>query len=119
MLWHEVSSICSIYDTYIVLFLHKLWCVPLIGRLVQGIAICSTNSRTGLDQLACRSTTFASYSIVVLDPGVLQLSDLMELFEGNELLLEVFSVEVIIVVEAKDSIVFQFLLEELANLGCC
>lgn len=41
----------------------------------------------------------------------------MELFESNQLLLEVFSIKIIIVIKPKDSIIFEFLLEELSNLG--
>lgn len=117
---HELSSICSICDTCIVLCLHQLWgcCkVLVIPRLVQLTTVCSANTRTSLNQLTRRSTALAAYSIVVFDPGILQLSDLMELFESNQLLLEVFSIEVIVVIEPKDSIVFEFLLEELPNLG--
>jgi len=90
-------------------------------RLIQSLVykVASANVSTGLGELArwaAAGLRTMTYPVVVLDSCVLELSDLMEFFEGNKLLLEVFAVEFVEVVIAKDSIIFQFLLEKLSYL---
>jgi hypothetical protein len=55
-------------------------------------------------------------SIVVLDAGVLQLADLVEFFEGDQLLREVLFVKFVEVFEAKHTVFLEFLFEDVSEL---
>ena len=59
------------------------------------------------------------HPVIVFHSGVLELPDLVELLECDELLLEVLAIEFFEVLVAKDPVIFQFLLEELAYLLRC
>ena len=60
---------------------------------------------------------WAPQSIIVLDPSIFELSDLMELLECHKLLLEIFRVELTEIVKSKYSVVLEFLLQKFSNLG--
>ena len=58
-------------------------------------------------------------SIVVFYPGVFQLTDFMEFFEGNQFLFEVFRVKLRVIIKTKYLVVLEFLLQKLPDLlGC-